>query len=307
MTALLATVARSGLATVQDGGRRGFADVGVPVAGALHSGRYLQATAAIRGAADPSCPAVEILAGDLVLATHVPVVACLVGSASWTVDGRRAAVAASVLVPGGVEVHVRHRGPGPTYLTVAGWSPARTLGSASTDTFSRLGGGALSAGLALTGDPAAAIASEVGLFHRLVPDATGPVRVVASGHELLGEFAGRSWQVRDVARSGVRMSGVPMSGSVLPSTGTVASAPMIVGAIQLTPSGEAIILGPDGGLTGGYPVVGVIATVDLDRVSLLRPGDRTYFRVVDVDDAARAHRQRAERLRRSLTRVHLLG
>ena len=87
----------------------------------------------------------------------------------------------------------------------------------------------------------------------------------------------------------------------------VASAPMVVGAIQLTPSGEAIILGPDGGLTGGYPVVGVVATVDLDRVCLLRPGDRVRFRVVGVDDAALAHGQRAERLGRSLTRVHLLG
>lgn len=307
MTALLATVARSGLATVQDGGRRGFADVGVPMAGALHTGRYLQATAAIRGASDPSCPAVEILDGDLVLATHVPVVACLVGPAAWTVDGRRAAVAASVLVPGGVEVHVRHRGPGPTYLTVAGWSPARTLGSASTDTFSRLGGGVLAAGHALDGDPAAAIVPEVGLFHRVVPDTAGPLRVVSAGHELLAEFAARPWQVRDVARSGVRMTGVPMPGSVLASTGTVASAPMVVGAIQLTPSGEAIILGPDGGLTGGYPVVGVVATVDLDRVSLLRPGDRVRVRVIDVDEAAGAYAERAERLRRSLTRVHLLG
>ena len=315
MSRVLATVSRAGLATVQDGGRRGFADVGVPVAGALHSARYLQATAAIRGAPDPSCPSVEILAGDLVLDTRAPVVACLVGAADWTVDGVPEAGAASVLVPAGAEVHVRHRGPGPAYLAVAGWSPGRTLGSASTDTFSRLGGSVVGVGFRLAGDASAAAAPDVGQFHRRLPEPTGPVRVVAAGHELLGAFTERPWQVLEVARSGVRMSGAPMSGApvsgtatgALPATGTIASAPMVVGAVQLTPSGEAIVLGPDGGLTGGYPVVGVVATVDLDRMSLLRPGDLVRFRVTGIDEAARAYADHAERLRRSLTRVHLLG
>jgi allophanate hydrolase subunit 2 len=75
---------------------------------------------------------------------------------------------------------------------------------------------------------------------------------------------------------------------------------MVPGAIQLTPGGEAIVLGPDGGLTGGYPVVAVVASVDLDRVSLLALGDEVDFRAIDVEQAATARLAAVTGLRRAL-------
>lgn len=302
MTEILATVTRSGLATVQDGGRPGYADVGVPVAGALHRERYLQASSLMRGGPDPGCPAIEILHGGVVLRTRTALVACIVGPAACAIDGRRAAVGTVMAVPADVELSVSHRGPGPSYLVVGGWSPPLTLGSASTDTFARLGGAVVAPGLVLRGDADRTATAMVGAFHRDLPEPSGPLRVVAAGSPLLDDFADRSWQVTDVARSGVRLAG-----QRLPAGGTVSSAPMLPGAIQLTPSGEAIILGPDGGLTGGYPVVGVTATVDLDRLSLLQPGATVQFRVIDVDEAVRARADRVDLLRRRLLRMHLLG
>ena len=66
-------------------------------------------------------------------------------------------------------------------------------------------------------------------------------------------------------------------------------------------AGEAIVLGPDGGLTGGYPVVGVVASVDLDRVSALAAGAGVSFRRVDPEDAALAHQRRVAMLRGCIT------
>jgi allophanate hydrolase subunit 2 len=83
--------------------------------------------------------------------------------------------------------------------------------------------------------------------------------------------------------------------------------PMLPGAIQLTPQGEAIVLGRDGGLTGGYPVVGVVATSDLDRLALLRTGDSLSFAVCSHLEAARAYRDTGAALARSLAHPSALS
>jgi allophanate hydrolase subunit 2 len=100
----------------------------------------------------------------------------------------------------------------------------------------------------------------------------------------------------------VRLHGGTVAGAPLDASG-----PVLPGAIQVTPAGEAIILGPDGGVTGGYPVVGVVASADLDRLSLLDVGDRIRFRVIDVPEAARAFTESEDRLRRGPLRPHAIG
>jgi allophanate hydrolase subunit 2 len=55
------------------------------------------------------------------------------------------------------------------------------------------------------------------------------------------------------------------------------SAPMVCGAIQLPPSGEPIVLGPDHPTTGGYPVVATIVVADRGRFFALRPGEVVTF------------------------------
>ncbi len=266
---VIATVRTPGLATVQDGGRLGFASVGVPSSGAFHRGRYLIATALLSGEPDARRPAIELLDGTLALDLAAPTALAVVGPAALTWDGRRQAGGTVLRVPSGAVVEVAHAGPGPAYVVLDGWEPPRTLGSSATDTFSRLGGGALRPGDTLAGTPTGAGATRVGAFHRAIAGPTGPIRVADAGHGELRAFVRATWTVASVARSGARLLGGPV-----PASGSVPSMPLVPGAIQVTPSGEAVVLGPDGGLTGGYPVVGVVATVDLDRLSLLRPGTR---------------------------------
>jgi biotin-dependent carboxylase-like uncharacterized protein len=79
------------------------------------------------------------------------------------------------------------------------------------------------------------------------------------------------WMASDRSdRVGMRLEGRPLTqrnpGRQLPSEGATR------GAIQVPPNGLPVILGPDHPVTGGYPVVGVIADEDIDKVAQVRPG-----------------------------------
>lgn len=295
MSARLGRVHHAGLATVQDGGRYGYEQVGVPAAGALHRARYLLASALLRGEPDASVPAVEILAGRFALSAETDLVLAVVGPAAVHVAGRPAAVGTVIEVATGVEVMVTPQGRGPVYLVVDGWQAARILGSASYDSFSSLGGRPLAPGDVLRGSLSGTGRDRVGSFHRPLPAQGGPLRVVAASRSGDETLLGRTWTVSTVARSGTRLGG----GSTGRAAGG-ASMPVLPGAVQVTPSGEAIILGPDGGLTGGYPVPGVVITADLDRISLLRPGDPVTFAEVSVSQAAGLHTDARRSVSRSL-------
>ena len=80
-----------------------------------------------------------------------------------------------------------------------------------------------------------------------------------------------AWTVGERAdRVGIRLVGAPLRlrepGRQLPPEG------LIRGAIQVPPNGLPVILGADHPVTGGYPVIGVIADADTDRLAQLRPG-----------------------------------
>jgi allophanate hydrolase subunit 2 len=59
------------------------------------------------------------------------------------------------------------------------------------------------------------------------------------------------------------------------------------GAVQVPPNGQPIILGWDGPVTGGYPVIAGVIRADWPRVAQLRPGDAVRFVTVELE-AARA-------------------
>ncbi|RAV18419.1 allophanate hydrolase subunit 2 family protein [Mycolicibacterium sp. GF69] len=71
-------------------------------------------------------------------------------------------------------------------------------------------------------------------------------------------------------RVGMRLVGMPLEyrrpDRQLPSEGAAR------GAIQVPPNGFPVILGPDHPVTGGYPVIGVVADADIDKLAQVRPG-----------------------------------
>ena len=58
-----------------------------------------------------------------------------------------------------------------------------------------------------------------------------------------------------------------------------------IGAIQLAPSGELLIHGPDGPTVAGYPTIAVVIQADLSRLGQLRPLQDVRFETVPLAKA----------------------
>jgi antagonist of KipI len=58
-----------------------------------------------------------------------------------------------------------------------------------------------------------------------------------------------------------------------------------LGAVQVTPSGTAIILFVEQQTTGGYPKIANVISADLHRVGQLRPRDEIRFELVTLEEA----------------------
>jgi biotin-dependent carboxylase-like uncharacterized protein len=166
------------------------------------------------------------------------------------------------------------------YLAVrGGLRAAATLGSRSSDVLSGLGPEPLRAGQRFElGRPKAPL-PDTGLAPpnqpaKSLPLWPGPRR---------DWFTGRSWRrlvesvwtvTSDCNRVGVRLSGPPLARKVLtelPSEG------LIRGAIQVPPSGQPLIFLADHPVTGGYPVIAVLADRARDHAAQLKPGDKLKF------------------------------
>ena len=52
---------------------------------------------------------------------------------------------------------------------------------------------------------------------------------------------------------------------------------MVRGALEVPRDGAPIVLGPEHPTTGGYPILAVIAHVDLDHFFSVRLGDEVRF------------------------------
>lgn len=299
-------ITAAGLALITDHGRH-HQHLGVPAAGAFHADRARIAAALVNQ--PDTQPVLELLVGALELTTTAPVlVAAHGGTARAWLNGVVTAVSQNLLVNPGDRFTVDHDptrpADGPVYLAVRGLTVPTVLGSASTDTLSGLGPAPLRAGdiLDVADEPLHDLQTDLGRFTTLnVERPVRVIRVIAGPHDL--DIAGQVWTVDAAARSGVRLTGSPVPGA----TASLPSLPVLPGTIQVPPSGQPIILGPDCGTTGGYPVAAVVATVDLPLLSRMTPGTHIVFDVVTVEEAHRAHTAHTARVSHSTLHSALLG
>jgi allophanate hydrolase subunit 2 len=75
-------------------------------------------------------------------------------------------------------------------------------------------------------------------------------------------------------RIGLRLAGAPLQRA---RTGELASEGTVRGAVQVPPEGQPVLFLSDHPVTGGYPVIAVVVTADLDRAAQLPPGHRVRF------------------------------
>ena len=106
----------------------------------------------------------------------------------------------------------------------------------------------------------------------------------------LSAFFNSAYRVDSASdRRGVRLLGAPVAVS---SQDGIASQAVLPGAIQIPPDGQPIILGWDGPVTGGYPVIAGLISVDLARLAQLKPGDTVRFATMTVEAARTLARNR---------------
>lgn len=277
-------LATAGLASVQDLGRPGLAHIGVTGSGAADRRSHRLANRLLANPADRATIEVtmggfsaRVLGGSVdVAATGADCRPSVNGNAFGTNSIRRLRDG-DVITFGSPAAGVR------SYLAVRGGVAVEpVLGSRSYDTLSRIGPAPLRPGDVLpVGSPAAD-------FPRLeqapvAPIPAGPValRVVAGPREDWftdpDALVTTTWTATDRGdRVGLRLAGAPLEhrwpDRQLPSEG------MVRGAIQVPPGGQPVILGADHPVTGGYPVIGVLADTDTDLAAQLRPGQTLRLR-----------------------------
>lgn len=76
----------------------------------------------------------------------------------------------------------------------------------------------------------------------------------------------------------------------------IISSPVTQGTMQLTPSGELIILMADAQTVGGYPRVAQVCAVDLSLLAQKKPGDQIHFQLIDLQEAEELYLKQAEQL-----------
>lgn len=306
-------VLRAGaMTTVQDLGRRGHQHEGVPESGAMdaHAARLANL---LVGNPETAAVLEVTLAGPSLRFDAPSTIALGGGDFGAMLDGAALAPWRTAGVKPGATLELGGAREGcRAYLAVAGGIDVPTvLGSRSTYLPAALGGiegRALRRGdvLSLGRAPGPAGGRALSLAQRPLYD--GNVRLVAGeplsalGDAVRAALFGAEFRVsRDSDRMGCRLEGPSLGATRLPES---FSSGVAMGTVQLPPGGAPIVLMADHQTTGGYPVLGHVATVDLGKVAQLRPGDAIRFAEISLDEAQRLYLERERAfaaLRRALS------
>ncbi len=286
--AFLEVMSVDGLVSVQDLGRPGQRAGTVPLSGAADQTSHRlvnRLVGNVEGAATLECTFASIrlrASAETVVAVGGP--PCHVGVETSGRPSDRGGTAVALTLHRGEELVVgRPRSGLRTYVAVRGGVDAPLeLGSRSWDSLAGLGPPPLTPGEKLgigdLVDPGTVPLRDLG--GTAIPPRTeipldpGPHLGLldASTQRRFGSLTLTVGSRAD--RAGVQLAEIVAPGL----TAGIASFPVLPGSVQIPPDGRPFVLGRDSGVTGGYPVVGVVPIHSLDLVGQLRPGDRFRFR-----------------------------
>jgi allophanate hydrolase len=314
MIAGLKVVAPGVASTIQDLGRYGYRDAGVPVSGPLDRISFRLANALAGNAANAAAIEVRVQGPVLdVLAASIRV-ALVGGTGGLIVEGEGA-------VPPGRSIRLR-RGQrvrcgalgdvGCAYLAVEGGiAVVPVLGSASTYARSRIGGligDVLQPGdvLPVRSDDARE-QSERALPRPLLPMLDAQIRVVLGPQDefftadAIAALLSASYTVGPHAdRMGFRLQGPKLAHA---KGFNIVSDGVVNGSIQVPGSGEPIVLLADGQTTGGYPKIATVISADLPLLGRRRPGAPVRFAAVTQEEGETARREQERMLAKWISEI----
>ena len=289
-------VEQAGLQTsVQDLGRAGYGSIGVSPSGAADAVSLRLANLLVGNPADAAALEQTLLGGSY-LFPEGGVVALAGADFGAALNGQPLEMdMAHAVMPGGRVSLGKTRGGARCYLSIAGGVRVTSvLGSASTHLLSGLGG---FKGRALQkGDVLEIGAPTKRLLRRKLGakarDAFQPRKTlrVTEGPQFdwFPEVAqsvllqSRFRVTEESDRMGLRLDGPPMAmgaGKEMISEG------VSLGALQVTPVGQAIILFVEQQTAGGYPKIANVIGADLFCIGQLRPRDDIRFEWVTLEEA----------------------
>jgi biotin-dependent carboxylase-like uncharacterized protein len=284
------------LSLLQDGGRRGLHRLGLTTGGPLDGEAFYYCNRLLQNAQGST--AIEISAGGLEATAEVDTFICLTGApmalhindeehALWEVHPVRA----------GDNIHVGFARNGCRgYLGVAdGFTIEPSFGSTATVVRERIGG--LDGNALRAGDrvPCPAVTQRRRYF---LPEAEQPryqntltVRVIPGyqqSHFSRREqrrFFGRPYRVSTQCdRMGYRLEGAAIRCDI----DGMLSEGICLGAIQIPPDGQPIVLLNDRQTIGGYPKIGAALSLDAARLAQMTAGGTVHFTPISPHTARRA-------------------
>jgi biotin-dependent carboxylase uncharacterized domain len=294
-------------ALIEDLGRPGNASIGAARSGALDRAALRLGNRLLGN--DESAAAIELLFGGARIRFDRPAWFAVTGARgsldlSSGTDSGDADVTSRLVEPdvptragAGDTLSIGPAAAGMRYvLAVRGGIQARrVLGSRSRDVGAGIGPAPLAAGdtLGVGPEPAAGIPPIDALTVPPPPAGTVVVHVRPGPRsdwftaDAIARFYETEWRASaEGNRIGLRLT--PAGGGAATDhaeppltraiTDELPSEAMVPGAIQVPPNGIPVVLLADHPVTGGYPVIAVVADADLDLFAQLRPGQGVRFR-----------------------------
>jgi biotin-dependent carboxylase-like uncharacterized protein len=266
--------------TFQDLGRLGYSHLGVGRSGAADRPAHRMANRLVGN--EESAATIETC-GGLCVRLDQPAVVAVTGARGLIEvrHGRPMAVNGVEHMPAGAEITLRPPDEGMRYYFAVrgGLEIEPVLGSRSFDTLAGLGP-RLQAGvrIAIGPDPKTPITTDLSIsapLTTLVDLSEGP------RHDW---FTPEAWTVLATQafvvspsgnRVGARLTGPPLERRQVRE---LLSEGLVEGAIQVPPDGQPIVMLADHPVTGGYPVIAVVAPYHLPSIVQARPGVALRFR-----------------------------
>jgi antagonist of KipI len=265
--------------TVQDLGRFGYAHLGVSASGAADA-LALRAGNLLVGNAE-NAPALEMTLVGGAFEFETAAVIALTGSDF----GAGLPVWSAVEVQAGQVVRCgAARGGARGYLAVRGGvGVGKTLGSASTHLLTGVGGRALRAGDIL---PIGDAAVRGPRFRAAIqPPRQGSELRTTPGPQA-DWFGDELYEAAYLVAEESDRMGLRLRGLAIPSpAGRMLTEGVSLGAVQVTPDGQPLILFVEHQTTGGYPKPANVISADFWRLGQLRPRDEVRFERVALERA----------------------
>ena len=290
------------LTTIQDLGREGYGQYGIPVSGAMDRFSFQAANLLVGN--DPGAAGLEITLYRLKMAILRTVrVAVTGGDMNPTLDGVTLPMWQTVELSAGSTLLFKTIKQGArAYLAVEGGIDAPLLlGSRSTNQKAHLGKALQK------GDIIQTLSSKNPASLHRVPDAFIPqfskeaeIRVVMGPQDDyftergVETFLGEAYTITSESdRQGYRLQGTPIEHV---SAADIISDAILPGSIQVPGNGQPIILMMDAQTTGGYTKIACVIGPDIDVLAQILPGRRVRFRQVSIQEAHEIFRNYENRM-----------